>query len=630
MCGIAGLAKFTEITVEDIESVKRMTSKLIHRGPDSDGFYNDEIVSLGFRRLKIIDLQTGDQPISNKDETIWTCLNGEIYNYKTLRHELIKIGYQFKTNSDTEVIVHAYQQYGLEFVSKLKGMFAIVLWDIRKKKLLLVRDRLGKKPLFYCHLNDSVFFSSGIKSLLENRQISKELNFSALNDYLSLQCIPAPQTIFRNVKKLPPGSILVADYQNNSVEIKKYWQLEYSPKIKISFKDAQEELINKVRDAVKIRMVSDVPIGALLSGGIDSSIVVGLMSNISKDPVHTFSIGFDDEKYDESIYANQIAQSFGTVHKQLTVRPNAIDVVPKIVEMLDEPMADSSAVPTYYVSKISKEFVTVVLNGDGGDEVFSGYDRYGSALRLSRLLKIPGIIKDSIGFMDSFIPKKMKNNKIFSKFKTLNDIKDLSFNQHFIRQTLLWQEHERVELIKNDICEKIMVDDINSAEKGILKYLERDNKLDSIDKMLIADVNGYLPNDLLVKMDRMSMAHSLEARSPFLDHELMEFVAKLPSNYKRKLNNGKILLKSAFKDLLPKNIMKRKKQGFGVPINQWIKGELKEMVFDALLSPSSNSLNYFNKSVIEKILIDHNANKRDYASKIWSLLIFEIWCKKYL
>jgi len=447
---------------------------------------------------------------------------------------------------------------------------------------------------------------------------------------LSLQCIPAPQTILRNVKKLPPGSILVADYQNNTVKIEKYWQLEYSPKTNMSFNEAQEELIKKVRDAVKIRMVSDVSIGALLSGGIDSSIVVGLMSKISKDPVHTFSIGFDDKEYDESKYANQIAQSFGTVHKQLFVRPDAVDVVPKIVEMLDEPMADSSAVPTYYVSKILKEFVTVVLNGDGGDEVFSGYQRYGSALTLSKLKKIPGFIKTFIGFINSFVPKKMMNDKIFSKLKTLNDIKDLSFNDHFIRQTLLWQEKDRSELIKKDIYDKILYNNIHSAEENILKYMEHDNKLDRIDKMLSADVNGYLPNDLLVKMDRMSMAHSLEARSPFLDHELMEFVARLPSGYKRKLNDGKILLKSAFKDLLPANIIGRKKQGFGVPINSWIRCELKEMVFDELLSSRSNNLKYFDRGVIEKILNDHIANKKDYANKIWSLLIFEIWCKKYL
>tara|TARA_B100001750_G_C15514060_1_gene605681 strand:- start:208 stop:2103 length:1896 start_codon:yes stop_codon:yes gene_type:complete len=630
MCGLSGILNFEKTNPRSIDLVNKMNQKIIHRGPDSDGLYRDAKIVLGFRRLKIIDLFTGDQPIANRDKTIWAIVNGEIYNFKSLRYDLEKLGYQFKTNTDIEVIVHGYEEYGSSFISQLRGMFAIAIWDSNNKCLLLARDRLGKKPLFYSEQNNEIFFSSGMKALLEIEDISREINLSSLNDYLTLQCIPAPLSILKDVKKLPPGHLLIADCKDKSVRLKKYWELDYLPKQIISFKEAKDALIIKLKDAVKIRMTSDVPIGALLSGGVDSSVIVGLMSEISNNPVHTFSIGFDDKEYDESQYAQQIADRFGTIHKQLYVRPDAIEVIPHIVEMLDEPMADSSAVPTYYVSKLSKEFVTVVLNGDGGDEVFSGYNRYGKTLLLSRLLKMPRLFKTLVNIISNVIPNNINHYRLASKIKTLDEIKDLSFEEHFLRQTLLWNEKDRKLLFNGSIYNDIEKDNTLTAEQEILNLLKDNNDLDKIDKMLIADINGYLPNDLLVKMDRMSMAHSLEARSPFLDHELIEFVAKLPSNYKRQMNNGKLLLKSAFKDLLPNNILNRKKQGFGVPIEYWLRNELKEMMFDELLSKSSNNLKYFDKPFIEKMLIEHVNEKRDYSNKIWSLLIFEIWHKQYL
>jgi asparagine synthase (glutamine-hydrolysing) len=630
MCGISGILSFNKISPESIELVKKMNDQLIHRGPDSEGFYSDEKIALGFRRLKIIDLVTGDQPISNEDGSIWTLLNGEIYNFQLLKNKLRKQGHFFKTNSDTETIVHAYEEYGLNFLSKMRGMFAIALWDKKTKKLILARDRVGKKPLYY-YMNNKIFaFASEIKALLQLNEIPRDIDRFALDEYFTYQYIPAPRTILKHIKKIPPAHFLIVDTIKRSISIKRYWDLEFLPKEKIDLEEASYILRNKLKEAVKLRMISDVPIGALLSGGIDSSIVVGLMSELSDSPVHTFSIGFDEKSFNEAPFARQVANQFGTKHEELIVRPSAVDVIPKVVHFLDEPMGDSSAIPTYYVSKIAKKYVTVVLNGDGGDEVFSGYNRYGNTLFLSQLEKIPSLPIKILLHLIKIIPRGLESKNFFRKLKTFSEISHLNFNEHYTRQMVLFQKIERVQLFSNEFKDSIFNQQNSLAEMHLMDILNKNEKLDQIDQMLLADTFGYLPNDLLVKMDRMSMANSLEARSPFLDHDIIEFVAQLPSKYKRKNKKGKILLKETFSDMLPSNIINRPKQGFGVPLENWFRKELKEMLFENLLTKRCKERGYYNISNISKMINDHVEFKADYSAKLYSLLILEMWHQEFL
>ena len=630
MCGICGILSFDVLPRESRQLVRRMSAELIHRGPDSAGSFADDRVALGFRRLNIIDLSTGDQPIPNEDETVWIVFNGEIYNFRSLRQKLEAAGHRFRTRTDTETIIHAYEEYELEFVQHLRGMFAFAIWDARRGRLVLARDRVGKKPLYYYQGADQLFFASELKALLQAPSVPRQIDLVALDEYLTYQYIPAPHTILQGVCKLPPGHLLVANTQTGRVDIQRYWQLNYQPKMHLSEAEAAEELRARLAEAVRLRLISDVPLGALLSGGVDSSIVVGLMAQTSDQPVKTFSIGFEQSSFNELPYARQVARRFGTDHHEFIVRPEAVAVVPEIVHYLDEPMADSSAIPTYYVAKMARQHVTVVLNGDGGDEVFAGYERYPTVLALLRLSRLPAwLLQGVLRPVLAAWPEHLDYKRIVARGRTLTEVSHLSLGEHFLRQETVFPRWLREELYTPDLARVIAASHPEGAESYMLDYFHSPDDLGRLDQMLQADTHTYLPGDLLVKMDRMSMAHSLEARSPFLDQDIVQFAASLPEAYKRRGNAGKLVLKRACADLLPEDIQTRPKQGFGVPIGQWFRRELRELVCDALLDPRARGRGLFRIEAIRALLAEHQQGRHDHSSRLWALLVFELWQRQF-
>ena len=631
MCGICGILSFDILPSEARELVRCMSDQLIHRGPDSDGFYADDCVALGFRRLSIIDLSTGDQPIPNEDETVWIVLNGEIYNFRSLRRKLEAVGHRFRSRADTETIIHAYEEYELDFVQHLRGMFAFALWDARRGRLVMARDRLGKKPLYYYQDGDQLLFASELKALLQAPSVPRQIDPVALGEYLTYQYIPAPHTILQGVRKLPPGHLLVANTQTGRVDTQRYWQLSYQPKLHLSEAEAAEELRTRLEEAVRLRLISDVPLGALLSGGVDSSIVVGLMAQVSDQPVKTFSIGFEESSHNELPYAQQVARRFGTDHHEFIVRPEAVAVVPEIVHYLDEPMADSSAIPTYYVAKMARQHVTVVLNGDGGDEAFAGYNRYPTVLTLLRLSRLPrwllqGVLRPALAAW----PEHLDYRRLAARGRTLTEVSHLSLGEHFLRQETVFPRWLREELYTPDLARVIAASRPEGAESYMLAYFRSPDGLGRLDQMLQADTHTYLPGALLVKMDRMSMANSLEARSPFLDQDIVQFAASLPEGYKRRGNAGKLVLKRACADLLPEDIQTRPKQGFGVPIGQWFREELREMLYDVLLGACARQRGLFRTEAVANLLHEHQSGKCDHSSRLWALLVLELWQRQFL
>jgi asparagine synthase (glutamine-hydrolysing) len=630
MCGICGIVNFEDASSACVQLVRRMTDQLIHRGPDDCGFHSERGVALGFRRLSIIDLKTGDQPLANEDGTVWAVFNGEIYNYRNLRKELEKAGHHFRTRSDSETIVHAYEEYGLDFVKHLRGMFAIGLWDARLKRLVLVRDRLGKKPLYYYRNAKHLLFASELKALLQSPDVPRELDPVAVDEYLTFHYVPAPRTILRSVRKLEPGHMLVVNTETGYFDDRRYWNLEYEPKLPLDEAEASAILRDTLTEAVRLRLVSDVPLGALLSGGIDSSIVVGLMSQASSEPVKTFTIGFDESAYNELQYAREISQRFGTDHHEFMVRPDALALADKIVYYLDEPMGDSSAIPTYYVSQMARQHVTVVLNGDGGDEAFGGYNHYASVLQTLRWEKLPRWFVHGLRPFLNRWPKRLDYRRTADRCKTFADIGYMPLADQFLRQVTTYPSKLRRGLYTAEMEHSINGHQKRGAEEHILSLFEGNNGMGPLDQMLRADTKTLLPGDFLVKMDRMSMAHSLEARSPFLDHEVVEFAARLPESYKRKGNDGKLLLKRAFADLLPNNIRRRKKQGFGIPLDLWFRQELSPFAHDILLGQRARERSHFKPEAVKTMLDEHQAGFFDHSARLWTLLVLEVWQRQYI
>ncbi|HYL98863.1 MAG TPA: asparagine synthase (glutamine-hydrolyzing) [Blastocatellia bacterium] len=631
MCGIAGIADSNGRPIEE-SVLRQMCDAMYHRGPDGDGFYFDHqsvgnpgSVGLGMRRLAIVDLVTGQQPIHNEDKTVWVVLNGEIYNYPDLRSELEARGHSFYTRSDTEAIVHVYEEFGLDAPKHLRGMFAFALWDTRKRLLLIARDRVGKKPLLYSCLGGRLAFASEFQSLLKHPDISREVNRQAIWDYLSFMCVPGPETAFAGIKKLDPGSRLV--WQSGVIKIDHYWSLDFSRKAAMSEAEARERLLQLLRDAVKVRLMSDVPLGAFLSGGIDSSAVVAMMAGLSTR-VKTFSIGFDERDFSEIEHARRVANHFGTDHSEFVVRPSAIEVLPTLVRHYGEPYADSSAVPTYYLSKVTRQHVTVALNGDGGDECFGGYERYAamriadSYRRLPRLLR-EGVVEPVV----KTLPDPAVSRSRATRARRFFDVAGRPRPERYLRWTSAISEE-----LKAEICTSDFLRSVNSA--GTLKYVGRwfegNGSVDIIDRVLKADTECYLPNDLLVKVDIASMAASLEARSPFLDHHLMEFAAGLPSNYKVRGLTTKYLLKNALRGILPETNLKRGKMGFGVPIGYWLRGELKDFLAGAILSERALGRGYFKPDAVRRVFDLHQAEVRDYAHQLWTLLMLELWHREFI
>jgi asparagine synthase (glutamine-hydrolysing) len=623
MCGIAGIVSSDPREHIDAEVVHRMCEAIVHRGPDDEGIFAKQNTGLGMRRLSIIDLAGGHQPIFNEDGSIWIVFNGEIYNFPELRPGLEAAGHRFTTNTDTEVIVHLYEEIGAECVKKLRGMFAFALYDERRQKLLIARDRLGKKPLHYAHVNGRLFFGSEIKSILAIAPELAEVNRHALLQYLHFGYVLDPDTAFTKIHKLPGGHLL--EFKNDQVTVRKYWDIaEYSTYEPGSEQECLEELERRLAEAVKIRLISDVPLGALLSGGTDSSTVVALMARASSRPVKTFSIGFKYADFNEAEYARIVAQRFGTDHHELTLDPEVVSTVEQLTSALEEPFADSSMLPTYYISCLARKHVTVALSGDGGDEMFAGYTRYGIHSRRQAFERIPAWAA------------KFYRERIFPLVPASTYGRRFSYNI-----SLPWRERYVDEMSFLPVFERempLLSDDFRSSvrdgsdpQRMMLAYLDEKRGLDPLSQLLYLDTKTYLAGDILTKVDRMSMLTSLEVRVPLLDHELVEWAASLTPRWKMRGNQQKyILRKLAERVGVPQEVLNRPKQGFALPLVHWMRNEMKDLIQTILLEPRTLQRGYFNPAAVRHILDEHFRGRRNQSGAIWRLLIFELWHRNFL
>jgi len=628
LCGICGkIYRDTDKKVDEV-LVREMSSVLNHRGPDDEGIYIKNNVGLAHKRLSIIDLTpAGHQPMSNEDGSIWIVFNGEIYNYLDLRKKLQAKGHTFSSHTDTETIVHLYEDKGIECVQDLRGMFAFAIWDDNKKRLFLARDRAGKKPLVYIHNKDCILFASEIKSLLIDPSIKKDIDTTALHHYLTYQYVPSPLTSFSGIKKLPPAHILV--YEGGNLIVKRYWNLSYQNKLQLpSVKEYGERFLEIFQEAVSIRLRSDVPLGAFLSGGIDSSLVVAVMSKLMSQPVKTFSIGFEEEDYSELAFAKVVAEKYKTDHHEFIVKPDAVEILPKLVWYYNEPFADSSSIPTYYVSKITRDYVTVALNGDGGDESFAGYERYLADKLAGYYREIPRFLRESIiRKAVEFLPYSTNRRSFLRRLKRF--VKGISEvpERRYVRWICFFDNEMKDDLYTSSFKEQVK--GMDSVDLTVNWYKKADGKT-FIDKTLFVDVMSYLPEDLLVKVDIASMANSLEARSPLLDHHVMEFAASLPSDLKLRGIETKYLLKNTLIGVLPNEILYRKKMGFGVPIDVWFRKDLKEMTYDILLDRRCTERGYFKREAIQRLLDEHVSGSYDHSYRIWALLFMELWHRMFI
>ena len=631
MCGITGIVNFNGKPV-DAEVLRKMNNLLIHRGPDDEGYFIKEAnggvnAGLGMRRLSIIDLETGSQPIFNEDKSIVVVCNGEIYNFHDLREELAGKGHVFKTKSDTEVLAHLYEEHGTDCLHKLNGMFAFAIWDTNKQFLFLARDRAGKKPLYYTQIGESFYFASEIKSFLAVPGFEKKVNLKAIHYYLTYQYIPSPMTIFENVFRIPPASFLTID-SSAKQECKKYWAPDFRNKTKLSYSEAQKNIRDILRDAVKIRMISDVPLGAFLSGGIDSSIVVGIMSALSNYPVKTFSIGFKEQDFSELKYADMVAKHFKTDHTEFVVEPKDTAILEKLVWHYDQPFADSSALPSYYVANQTRRHVTVALTGDGGDENFGGYLRH-MALMKSELasLALKAVPEKLFRGMLNMIPEGSSRVNVLKRGKRfLGALKDKPS-----RRNLIWHrffDNDTKFRMYSDEMRRVVCDD--DAELYLESIFENAPACASLDRALFTDMTAYLPECLMVKADIAAMANSLEARSPFLDYRLVELAASLPEEWKIKGLKQKRILKDAFADFLPQEILNRGKQGFGIPIDTWFRNEWKDFFRETVLSEKAAGRGYFNMAEIEALFAEHLSGRRQHGYRLWALLMLELWHRVFI
>lgn len=627
MCGICGIINNPDKTAVEKSRLERMCLAMEHRGPDDGGIYINTNVGLAHRRLSIIDLSAaGKQPMPNEDRTLWIVFNGEIYNFQELRASLQVQGHVFSSNTDSETILHLYEEYGEGCVNLLRGMFAFGLWDDKKKLLFLARDRVGKKPLLYAFINGTFCFASEFSSLLESGFIRKEIDQRSIHYYLHFGYIPAPMTIYKQVYKLLPAHTLT--FKENKISINKYWGLDFAKKHKASEQEAADETLRLVKEAVKLRLCSDVPLGAFLSGGVDSSIIVGLMSQLSSKKVKTFSIGFKESQYNELGYARNIAEKFSTEHHEFIVRPNALEILPLLIKRYGEPYADSSCIPTYYVSLQTKKHVTVAMNGDGGDEVFAGYERYQAMLAAEKIQRLGSPLKNIIFRLAGFLPDSVNQRNRLRNIKRFILASGFPAQERYLR----W-----IGIFSPDfLARSLYTDEFKKAVCGyepleiIGSYLNKRGGLDLLDSLLLTDTNTYLPNDLLVKVDIASMANSLEARSPFLDNKLMEFAAGMPSKYKIKGFQKKYLIKKAVGGFIPRENLYRRKMGFGMPVGEWLRGGLKELLFASLLSEKSLGRNYFKREAIKQMVLMHTGRKADFSFQLWSLLMLELWHNNFI
>ena len=627
MCGIVGFVNNSE-RAADQGVLEAMNGAIVHRGPDDDGFYVHDNVGMAMRRLSIIDLAGGKQPMHNADRTKWIVFNGEIYNYRELRADLEKRGHSFYTNSDTEAIVHLYDEYGADGLQHLRGMFAIAIWDKSDRSLFLARDRVGKKPILYSHQpNGDLIFGSEFQAILKHPSVTREVDYGAIDSYLSYLCVPAPETAFKQIRKLEPGHWL--KWKDGNVETRRYWLPDFSKKIKISEDEAIQETTRILRESTKLRMISEVPLGAFLSGGVDSSIVVALMAQESAAPVKTFSIGFEEQDFSELKYARRVAEHVGAEYSEFIVRPDALEVLPTLVEHYGEPYADSSAVPTYYVAKETRQHVTVALNGDGGDESFAGYERY-MAMEVAELYRrIPRILRRTLieGPIRMLPTSEIKKTRVRDVQRFLISANE-SRKERYARWMSAIKPTAKLALLYSDEMNARVGE--HNAAAVLDEWFDRAGDLGLLDATLLADQMTYLPNDLLVKVDIATMANSLEARSPFLDHKVIEFAASLPESLKMNRFRPKYLLKKVAARLVPPEVVYRRKMGFGVPIAHWFRGEMKDFVRDVLLSPASLSRGVFRPETIQMYIDQHIRGEVDHATPIWTLLMLELWYRRFI
>jgi len=627
MCGIAGFAdrgagdsagQAPARLEAEFGLVHRMCEVIRHRGPDDEGIHVEPGLGIGMRRLSIIDLAGGHQPIHNETGTIWIVFNGEIYNYRELRADLEARGHHFATASDTESIVHAYEEWGADAFRRLRGMFGIALWDQPNRTLLLARDRAGIKPLHYVERQGRLYFGSELKSLLAAGAVDRRLNLAALDHYLAFLYTPRDASIFENVRKLPPGHYL--QWRDGRAELKQYWRIGVDKTFAGTEDEAIETLRGVLADAVRSHLVSDVPLGAFLSGGVDSSAVVGFMAQASSRPVKTFSIGFDEPQFDELEHARAVARHFGTDHHEFVVRPDGLSILDQLVSHFDEPFADSSAIPTWYVSEIARRHVTVVLSGDGGDELFGGYDRYLPHPRVARFdrLPIPGL-RALAALVWPHLPHGTRGKNFLRHVSRSDD-------GRFLDSLVFFQQDERAALYAADTRAALAA----NAERTLACHFDRFAHLPLHDRMMRVDFETYLPEDVLTKVDRMSMAHSIESRVPLLDNEVIDFAATLPACFKVKNGRRKHVLKEAIRPMLPPRILDRRKQGFGVPLGVWFRGGLTDLFSEVLNSPRARQRGYFEPLFVERLMKEHLAGQRDHTLRLWQLLVFELWHQQYL
>ncbi len=628
MCGIAGVYNFKNLEEVQQDVLQRMTDVMQHRGPDADGVYLNGHIGLGHRRLSIIDLsEAGRQPMFSHDKQLAIVFNGEVYNFLEYRDDLIARGHTFHSKTDTEVIIYLYREYGEQCLHYLRGMFAFAIWDEQKQQVFLARDRLGQKPLYYYYDGKRLVFGSELKCLLEDTSIPREINYEALHDYLLYLYIPSPKTIYKNIYKLPPAHSMVCTREG--IRIQEYWDVSFAQVEEHKPESYYcEKLLDAFQEAVKIRLISDVPLGAFLSGGIDSGAVVALMSKVMESPVITTSIGFEEKRFNELEFARIVQERYQTDHFERIVKTDMLNIIDDIVWHCDEPFADSSAVPTYYVSKLSREKVTVALSGDGGDENFVGYGKYPIDVMENRMRDtIPGVIKKWVvapiaGVYPQWdwLPRYLR-----AKFFLTN--LTVSHARGFFRTNTFMTQQEQEQLLSGELKQTAQgYDPFHVIEQLYHKV----DTHDPLSRVQYVDLKNYLPGDCLVKVDRMSMANSLEVRSPILDHVFIETIATIPSRLKFKGQEKKYILKQALKPYLPDSILYRKKQGFEVPLDRWFRNDLKELAQDTLLSSRSLQRGFFNPERLTTMWRQHQAGIRNFGTNFWTLLMFELWYQRFM
>jgi asparagine synthase (glutamine-hydrolysing) len=620
MCGFA-VCFDPDGRTPDTETLRAAADVLAHRGPDDVGFLSEPGLGFAFRRLSIVDVSSGHQPLSNEDGTIWIVYNGEIYNHRDLRSELEALGHRYRTQSDSETIVHAYEQWGDACVERLRGMFVFAIWDRRSRRLFVGRDRVGIKPLYHARVGSTFVCASEVKALFAFPGVPRTVHLPALVEHLTLRYTPAPATLFAGIEKLPPGHVMHVDARGVG-PAKRYWSVTYEPKIAISDDEALTELERRLTESVRLRLMSEVPLGALLSGGVDSSVVVALMSRLLARPVQTFSVGFDEEGYSELPYARQVADHLGTEHREIVVGPGDLaNLLPHLAWHQDEPVSEPAAIPTFLVSRLARETVTVVLTGEGGDELFAGYPKYAAEPVARTLAALPKVVRERwLGDGVDRLPFGFRKLQVVARSARFRDEAE---------RLAAWFAGFAGDERKRLLSDRLALHD-HAAASAFRETLDRSTAKRPLDRMLDVDLQLWLADDLLMKMDKMSMAASIEARVPLLDHPLVEWAARLPDRHKVNGARGKVLLKRLARTLLPRGVVDRPKVGFTVPLSPWFRGPLRELLQDTLLGPTALSRGYYHEATLRRYVEDHLAGRKDRARELWTLLTLELWHRAFI